>query len=229
MTFSARQVRARLRRLHEARSCGAQGTGLTCERRCLLACQHGQTVPTWRLVSDARCTGCNGLFSLTPTRCSKINLPDGLTLAAVCSGDVLTALNGDTQAFQDAISIRVGNTIHHVTTFVGGIVIALIYGWKLTLVMLSLTPFLGLAGMFLAKVMTKGAAPAVLFLVPSFLVVRPLNSLVHWFHIRAAALLLQHWRSLARAPPDFAPPGLQLSALARQPTASALGCVQVGR
>ena len=85
---------------------------------------------------------------------------------------MLTGLNEDTQAFQMAIGDKVGNTIHHVVTFIAGIIVAFIKGWKLTLVMLSLTPLLGLAGTFLTQVMTKGALS-----VPTF--AWPLNTTGH--------------------------------------------------
>ena len=53
-------------------------------------------------------------------------------------------------------SEKVGNTIQHTGTFVASIIIALIRGWKLTLVMISLLPLIGVAGAIIAKVTTAG-------------------------------------------------------------------------
>jgi ATP-binding cassette, subfamily B (MDR/TAP), member 1 len=73
------------------------------------------------------------------------------------SGNVLSGLNEDCQAVQNAISEKVGNVIHHVGTFISAIVIALVTGWKLALVMMALMPLIAIAGAAIAKVLTSGA------------------------------------------------------------------------
>lgn len=72
------------------------------------------------------------------------------------SGNVLSGLNEDCQAVQNAIGEKVGNVIHHVGTFLVSIGISLWKGWKLALVMLALTPLIGLAGAVLAKIIGLG-------------------------------------------------------------------------
>jgi ATP-binding cassette, subfamily B (MDR/TAP), member 1 len=52
--------------------------------------------------------------------------------------------------------LQVGNTIHHLVTFVVSIGISLYRGWKLALVLLALTPLIAAAGFALANIMTWG-------------------------------------------------------------------------
>ena len=74
------------------------------------------------------------------------------------SGDVLGGLNEDCQAVQNAISEKVGNVIQHTVGFISAIIIALVKGWKLALVMMSMLPLIALAGALIAKVLTAGAS-----------------------------------------------------------------------
>jgi ATP-binding cassette, subfamily B (MDR/TAP), member 1 len=53
--------------------------------------------------------------------------------------------------------LQVGNTVHHLVTFVVSIGISLYRGWKLALVLLALTPLIAIAGFGLAKIMTWGS------------------------------------------------------------------------
>jgi ABC-type multidrug transport system fused ATPase/permease subunit len=52
--------------------------------------------------------------------------------------------------------LQVGNTVHHLVTFVVSIGISLYRGWKLALVLLALTPLIAAAGFALAHIMTWG-------------------------------------------------------------------------
>lgn len=52
--------------------------------------------------------------------------------------------------------VQVGNTVHHLVTFVASIAIAFWRGWNLTLVMIALLPLVAIAGGILAKVLTWG-------------------------------------------------------------------------
>lgn len=72
------------------------------------------------------------------------------------SGDVVAGLNADCTAVQNAISEKVGNCIHHITTVVASLVVAIARGWKLALVMIALMPLIAMAGGILAKLMTSG-------------------------------------------------------------------------
>ncbi len=51
-----------------------------------------------------------------------------------------------------------GLLIQSIATFVGGFVVAFISEWRLTLVLLSFTPLLALAGFFMAKVSEREGA-----------------------------------------------------------------------
>jgi ABC-type bacteriocin/lantibiotic exporter with double-glycine peptidase domain len=67
-------------------------------------------------------------------------------------------LNEDCAALQTAISNKVGSTVHDLSTFAIAICVAFWRGWKLTLVMVSLTPLIAVAGAAMAKVMSYGTS-----------------------------------------------------------------------
>lgn len=73
------------------------------------------------------------------------------------SGDVVSGLNADCSAVQNAISEKVSLVIHHMTTVVAAIIMSIVRGWKLALVMIALMPLIAVAGAILAKVVTMGA------------------------------------------------------------------------
>lgn len=52
--------------------------------------------------------------------------------------------------------VQVGNTVHHLVTFLVALAIAFWRGWQLTLVMVALLPLIAVAGGILAKVLTWG-------------------------------------------------------------------------
>ena len=52
----------------------------------------------------------------------------------------------------DGIGDKVGLLIQWIATFVGGFVVAFISEWRLTLFLLSFTPFLGIVGLLMARV-----------------------------------------------------------------------------
>ena len=54
---------------------------------------------------------------------------------------------------QTGLGDKIGATIQALTTLVGGFGIAFYFGWKLALVVLSLTPLIMLTGMLTGKVM----------------------------------------------------------------------------
>ncbi|GER27684.1 ABC transporter B family member [Striga asiatica] len=60
----------------------------------------------------------------------------------VSTGEVIGRMSGDTILIQDAIGEKVGKLIQVVTVFVGGFVIAFTKGWRLSLVMLPIIPFI---------------------------------------------------------------------------------------
>ncbi len=62
------------------------------------------------------------------------------------SGSLSTRLAEDTFKIQDAISDKMGSAIQFGAMFLAGFVIGFMYGWKLTLVLLSVTPALAICG-----------------------------------------------------------------------------------
>eukprot|EP01132_Coremiostelium_polycephalum_P006617 gene6617-8188_t len=70
------------------------------------------------------------------------------------SSELSTKISNDTHLFQDAIGEKIGNFVHNISTFIAGFVVGLIYGWQLTLVILSITPLIIASGAFMAKTMT---------------------------------------------------------------------------
>ncbi|KAI9142822.1 multidrug resistance protein 1 [Paraphysoderma sedebokerense] len=74
------------------------------------------------------------------------------------AGDLTTRLTSDTSLFQEGISEKVSQLASYIVTFITGFIIAFISGWKLTLVLLSCVPLLGLSGGIVGKVMAGGTA-----------------------------------------------------------------------
>lgn len=72
------------------------------------------------------------------------------------SGDVVSGLNADCTAVQNAISEKVSTVIHHMVTVVAALTMAIVRGWQLALVMIALMPLIAVAGGVLAKVTTIG-------------------------------------------------------------------------
>ena len=62
------------------------------------------------------------------------------------SGSLATRLAEDTFKVQDALSDKLGGGIQFAAMFIAGFVIGFAYGWKLTLVLLSVTPALAISG-----------------------------------------------------------------------------------
>lgn len=73
------------------------------------------------------------------------------------TGGVVTSLNEDAAAVQAAIGQKVANVVQHSACFVGGVGIALYRGWELALVLVAVTPVMGLAFMLAMKMVAKGA------------------------------------------------------------------------
>ncbi|XP_022639725.1 ABC transporter B family member 4 isoform X3 [Vigna radiata var. radiata] len=78
------------------------------------------------------------------------------------SGEVVGRMSGDTVLIQEAMGEKVGKFIQYVACFFGGIVIAFIKGWLLSLVLLSSLPLLVLSGSIMsfafAKMASRGQA-----------------------------------------------------------------------
>ncbi|KYQ88935.1 ABC transporter B family protein [Tieghemostelium lacteum] len=69
------------------------------------------------------------------------------------ASELSTRMSSDSLLFQEAIGEKVGNFIHHTSTFVSGFIVGFVNGWQLTLVILALTPLIAAAGAFMTKMM----------------------------------------------------------------------------
>ncbi|PON39304.1 ABC transporter [Trema orientale] len=74
------------------------------------------------------------------------------------TGEIVGRMSGDTVLTQDAMGEKVGKFLQLVSTFLGGIVIAFIRGWLLTLVLASSIPLLVAAGAVMSVVISKMAS-----------------------------------------------------------------------
>ncbi|KAL5149238.1 ABC transporter B family member 11 [Glycine soja] len=78
------------------------------------------------------------------------------------TGEVVGRMSGDTLLIQEALGEKVGKFIQCVACFLGGLVIAFIKGWLLTLVLLSCIPPLVISGSMMsfafAKLASRGQA-----------------------------------------------------------------------
>lgn len=68
----------------------------------------------------------------------------------------MAGLNADCTVVQNAISEKVGNCIHLLTTVGAALVMAIVRGWKLALVMVALMSLLAIPGGILAKLVASG-------------------------------------------------------------------------
>ncbi|KAI1885483.1 hypothetical protein AGOR_G00204160 [Albula goreensis] len=71
------------------------------------------------------------------------------------TGQLNTRLTDDIFKIQEGIGDKLGMLIQSVTTFLTGFVVGFAKGWKLTLVILAISPALGISGALLAKLMTS--------------------------------------------------------------------------
>ncbi|KAH0733850.1 hypothetical protein KY285_009557 [Solanum tuberosum] len=76
------------------------------------------------------------------------------------TGVIIERLSGDTLTIQDAIGEKVGKFIQILATFLGGLVIAFIKGWRLALVLSSSIPPLVLSSAVLTVLLVKLASRA---------------------------------------------------------------------
>ncbi|EGC38102.1 ABC transporter B family protein [Dictyostelium purpureum] len=69
------------------------------------------------------------------------------------SSELSTRISSDTLLFQEGIGEKIGNFIHHSSTFIAGFIVGFVNGWQLTLVIFALTPLIAAAGAFVSKMM----------------------------------------------------------------------------
>ena len=67
------------------------------------------------------------------------------------SGELTSRLSDDITKIKDGIGDKFGTTLQYLSTFLGGVIVAFVKGWKLTLVILSVSPVLFLTSVMFAK------------------------------------------------------------------------------
>ncbi|EDL14680.1 ATP-dependent translocase ABCB1 [Mus musculus] len=70
-------------------------------------------------------------------------------------GELNTRLTDDVSKINDGIGDKIGMFFQSITTFLAGFIIGFISGWKLTLVILAVSPLIGLSSALWAKVLTS--------------------------------------------------------------------------
>uniref|UniRef100_A0A914UNP2 Uncharacterized protein n=1 Tax=Plectus sambesii TaxID=2011161 RepID=A0A914UNP2_9BILA len=73
------------------------------------------------------------------------------------SGTLVTHLSDAMERIKEGVGDKFGLLIQYVAQFFAGFIIAFIYSWKLTLVMLSLTPLMALSGGFMGKMISSAS------------------------------------------------------------------------
>uniref|UniRef100_A0A4W4E949 ATP-binding cassette, sub-family B (MDR/TAP), member 4 n=1 Tax=Electrophorus electricus TaxID=8005 RepID=A0A4W4E949_ELEEL len=71
------------------------------------------------------------------------------------TGQLNTRLADDIYKINEGIGDKMGMLIQSITTFFAGFIVGFIKGWKLTLVILAISPLLGISAAIIAKVMTS--------------------------------------------------------------------------
>ncbi|KAK7363394.1 hypothetical protein VNO77_05536 [Canavalia gladiata] len=111
------------------------------------------TVACWVITGERQAARIRGLYLKAILR-QDISFFD----KEMKSGEVVGRMSGDTFLIQEAMGEKVGQFIQYVACFLGGIVIAFIKGWLLTLVLLSSIPLLVLSGSVMSYAFAKMAS-----------------------------------------------------------------------
>ncbi|XP_028672963.1 ATP-binding cassette, sub-family B (MDR/TAP), member 4 [Erpetoichthys calabaricus] len=70
------------------------------------------------------------------------------------TGELNTRLTDDIAKINEGIGEKISMLIQSLSTFIAGFVIGFVYGWKLTLVILAISPVLGLSAALFSKILT---------------------------------------------------------------------------
>ncbi|KAL4197759.1 hypothetical protein AMTRI_Chr04g252710 [Amborella trichopoda] len=70
------------------------------------------------------------------------------------TGDIVFSVSTDTLLVQDAISEKVGNFIHYMSTFLAGLVVGFVSAWRLALLSIAVIPGIAFAGGLYAYTLT---------------------------------------------------------------------------
>ena len=73
------------------------------------------------------------------------------------TGALTARIDDDVSKIQEALGDKLGSLIQFLSMFFAGMIVAFIYGWKLALVILSVTPLLVAVGFFFTKFMATAA------------------------------------------------------------------------
>ena len=76
---------------------------------------------------------------------------------ATDTGKLTTHLSADTQAVQNGVSEKIGQSISLIAQLAGGIGVAFWHGWKLTLILLAVSPVVSIAGYLQFSFIARGA------------------------------------------------------------------------
>jgi len=66
-------------------------------------------------------------------------------------GELATAVSENAVLFRDALGEKLGSLVQYLSMFVAGIIVGFTYSWKLTLVILCVTPLIAISGAFMAR------------------------------------------------------------------------------
>ncbi|KAL1916609.1 uncharacterized protein VTP21DRAFT_5800 [Calcarisporiella thermophila] len=72
------------------------------------------------------------------------------------SESLTSRLAADTFLIQEGLSDKVGLAIQYISMFISGFIIAFVFSWRLTLVLLAVVPLLALCGFLLTKLVSAG-------------------------------------------------------------------------
>ncbi|KAI8865498.1 hypothetical protein GQ42DRAFT_151728, partial [Ramicandelaber brevisporus] len=75
----------------------------------------------------------------------------------VASGELTTRISGDVNLINEGIAEKIGFIFQNLTQFIGGFIVAFVYSWRLTLVLMCALPLLALGGALMSKMMSEDA------------------------------------------------------------------------
>eukprot|EP00178_Gracilaria_changii_P015844 TRINITY_DN444_c7_g1_i1.p1 TRINITY_DN444_c7_g1~~TRINITY_DN444_c7_g1_i1.p1 ORF type:complete len:1288 (-),score=283.32 TRINITY_DN444_c7_g1_i1:6972-10835(-) len=73
-------------------------------------------------------------------------------------GELTARVAGDVNLIQAGIGEKVATAVQFIVTFITGFIIAFIYGWKLTLIILAISPLLALGGVMFGKLAAESSS-----------------------------------------------------------------------
>eukprot|EP00049_Salpingoeca_infusionum_P008659 m.143059 g.143059 ORF g.143059 m.143059 type:complete len:1275 (+) comp14078_c0_seq2:641-4465(+) len=73
------------------------------------------------------------------------------------SGALSTRFSSDVPQIQEALADKVGSFLQFFGMFVAGMIVGFVYGWKLALVILAISPLMGIGGAIMGKVISEVA------------------------------------------------------------------------